>query len=140
MVNIYCLVNIETNTVFYVGATKNSLSVRLSSHLTREKLPTIVALSKKGGLIPEIKLLETVELDSQIERETFWIKHFSQRGVSLENTHMKAGKLIRSNGRMKLPDSEKKESIFLYVRKDVIERNGGKDVVKSKIESFLQTI
>lgn len=86
---IYSLNCPIANQVKYVGKTKNSLSVRLSGHLSYsgsniEKANWIKSLLKEGRK-PSIHLLEIAPEHKWEEREKYWIEYFIGRGIALVN-------------------------------------------------------
>lgn len=90
---IYCLIDPRSQKVFYVGATKLSLSHRLSGHVSDSNLlrggstfnrrcDFIQEILKEGGR-PVIKLLKTVLLDSVDHYESFYYRKFTRLGNDL---------------------------------------------------------
>ena len=79
--HIYALIDPNTNEVRYVGATVQSLKVRLLAHSsernygTKAKLEWIKSLRNRGQK-PIIKLLETVPIEQSDEREKYYILYF----------------------------------------------------------------
>ena len=78
-IKIYGLVDPRTNTIRYVGKTKQSLKIRLSRHINDKpkhntyKYNWICSL-KKEGVVPIIIELESCDETNWIEREKYWIK------------------------------------------------------------------
>lgn len=98
---IYGLVNPSTNNIFYIGQTVNLQSrfykaIQDSQKLKFPKDQTIQDICKKG-LLPQIKVLETLEYNPEdaqsiayiSKRECFWIKQYADLGLdNIEhNTH-----------------------------------------------------
>lgn len=89
---IYSLLCPITNEIMYVGATSQSLKLRLRGHLKNAKNKKykskkddwIRELSSKS-LIPIISQLEIVNHESWQEKEMYWISYFRENNISILN-------------------------------------------------------
>jgi len=94
LIQIYALLNPETEKYFYVGMTTQRLCRRLNNHMNtsdknRVKVELIQNLAKKG-IRPKIVLLESMYIRnfmplSRNEKEIFWIKKLLSEGHDLVN-------------------------------------------------------
>ena len=90
---VYYLQNPITSEIFYVGATKKALKLRLQSHYQhlREALKGDRLMTKKFEYLHNLKskatihLLEKVNYDDLYERESFYISHFKEINPNLTN-------------------------------------------------------
>ena len=77
VINIYKLIDPLTSKIRYIGKTKNSLSVRLSGHLSYSgsnlKLRSWINSLKTKNLKPIIELIEVCKEYNWCIREQFWI-------------------------------------------------------------------
>lgn len=87
--SIYGLRAVDTDTYFYVGSTKRSLSHRLSQHLGNLRLNRnlwfVSTFYQIGIENVVIDLLETVPKSNQFQVETRWIKRLLAEGHHLTN-------------------------------------------------------
>ncbi len=90
---IYTLIDPRDDEVHYVGVTKN-VYTRLEQHATytagTESKRAWIKELEQQGLSPELEILETIEVDSDIdlvaqEREKYWIFEFLKSGAPLLN-------------------------------------------------------
>ena len=89
MASIYGLYDPRDETLRYVGVTVLSLDARLAGHLTDDgdyRRCRWIAGIRKVGLVPTIRLLETVEDDDRWDAERRWIALARQSGADLTNT------------------------------------------------------
>lgn len=84
-VTIYHLTNPKNNQIFYVGATRQTLSARLRQHQLNWATKTTKQLSLEN-VIPIITALEVCGIDDASNRESFWIKKMKEDGHPIENT------------------------------------------------------
>lgn len=97
---VYCLKNpLENNKVFYIGKTTSSLNKRLKEHVNNSKLnkskekDSIIKLildAKQNVIIEEIEFVDNISILD--ERERYWIKEFSEKGLSNKILNTKKGK------------------------------------------------
>lgn len=88
-ITIYYLSNPLTNTIFYVGATSQTLAKRLMQHKNNWGNKTTKSLSIQG-VSPIIHLLEECSIDNAAEREEYWIRKMISDGHPIENKIMKS--------------------------------------------------
>ena len=88
---IYALIDPETNTTRYIGATIQKLSTRLNQHLaekfysgSRRKFEWL-SLLRAHGYRPRVQLLEVVPIERATETEQRWIRTALNAGVDLVN-------------------------------------------------------
>ena len=92
-ISIYKLINPIDNSIFYVGATNNSLEQRLSVHISfssyqrhdvigleRKKL---IQFLLKRDLKPIIQLIEDCDFELVNEREKYWYDYYANSGCKL---------------------------------------------------------
>lgn len=88
MVKIYKLICPISNEIRYVGKTTQTLSARLSVHLSCKskchRTSWITSLKNKG-FKPLIQLIEEVEDSIWAEKEIYWIKYHKDIGCNLCN-------------------------------------------------------
>jgi hypothetical protein len=84
LMEIYALIDPRTDSVRYVGRTSAGVRRRFYQHLSdpvgRPKAEWIAEL-KSLGLRPKVETLERCVRAGSIERETYWIAHFSGPGL-----------------------------------------------------------
>src|SRR5258708_18627919 len=86
---IYVLVDPRTEEIRYVGGTNRSLKARLGRHLAaRGKNHRVawLALLKRRGLIPLIRVVQQVPVQYYAEAERYWIAYFRTMGCRLVNS------------------------------------------------------
>ncbi len=117
---IYALVDPRDGAVRYVGVSKK-VQARLAQHLSEIQNSKRAWLSelKASGLSPEIKILETVEIEgdidsSSLEREQYWINTLLQLGAPLTNISgiFHAQSLKQQNESQNAPQSRKQPEVF----------------------------
>jgi hypothetical protein len=90
-VSIYGLVDPFDGRVRYVGKTESRLHRRLQGHLQHARKRARISCSEwvlnllAQGLRPEITLIETVEIETWVEREQYWIAEYRRRYPDLLN-------------------------------------------------------
>lgn len=91
-INIYCLVDPRNNLPFYVGATKQSINIRLSGHINEVKtyLPNFWSVKQKfmhqllsEGKRPKTRLLLKVDIYEVDFYEKFFYDVFIKQGFTL---------------------------------------------------------
>ena len=90
---VYAIVCPFTGDVVYVGATTGALELRLRDHFKSTRHPKKkekpfyqwLAMLMEQGAEPGIITLETVEDDTLLHREVFWIKKLRAEGYRLLN-------------------------------------------------------
>lgn len=92
---IYALIDPRTNDVRYVGCTDNIhrrfAQHLLSSHKNDEKTGWLEDL-KEADVLPSLLVLEKgIEAENKLDRETFWINFYQQKG---NLTNMRASKRL----------------------------------------------
>jgi hypothetical protein len=93
MVKIYCLIDPNTENVFYVGATIKPLKLRLSQHLSRKAYSypgspewykiILIEDIRKAGKLPVIQLLKEVPADEANWWEQYYYSVFTFYGFKL---------------------------------------------------------
>jgi len=100
-INIYALINPINNEVFYVGATKHPINIRLGGHLSSnfsdyktgvvvDRVNLINAIQEKGKN-PEIRLLKEVPLDEVDFYEKYYYDYYVSHGCNLLQDGTKFG-------------------------------------------------
>lgn len=94
---VYCLKNpLENNKIFYIGKTIGSLNKRLKEHINenknKEKNSIIKSIldAKQNVIIEEFEFVDNISILD--EREKYWIKEFSENGLSNKFFNTKKGK------------------------------------------------
>jgi hypothetical protein len=93
MIKIYGLFEPETDEIRYVGQTYRHLEIRLKEHLqdcvrrprSCHKINWLNKLLSENK-IPDIKLIEKVQMENAVEREKFWISKLISEGHKLTNS------------------------------------------------------
>ena len=88
LVSIYSLIDPRDGRVRYVGKTEKDLSLRFSQHLnSTARRPVVHWIQKldRVGLVPDIVLLECVDLSDWQEAERRWIAYWKSFGCRLLN-------------------------------------------------------
>lgn len=83
--NIYTLSCIDTGYIYYVGATKNDLSVRFRAHKYGSKSKAMMRLLESGVKL-RIDLLDTCQREQTSEVEFFWMSLIRSWGFCLLNS------------------------------------------------------
>jgi len=92
---VYCLKNpLEDNKIFYIGKTIGSLNKRLKEHINnkslnanKENIIKLILDAQKDVIIEEIEFVEDISILD--EREKYWIREFSEKGLSNINNYKK---------------------------------------------------
>ena len=94
---VYCLKNpLDNNKVFYIGKTAGTLSKRLKEHIIdkknteKNKVVNLILDAEMELLIEEIEFVDDISLLD--EREKYWIKEYSENGLSNKMSNPKKGK------------------------------------------------
>ena len=113
-VKIYRLINPLNDETIYVGKTIGRLCNRLSGHVhfarhkTFPKDRYILDLLNQG-FKPKIELIEEVDIENWVERETFWIEYYKKINKDLFNIQKGGGFLgINFRPENNLSNSERK--------------------------------
>jgi len=89
--SIYCLIDEGSGSIFYIGATKQLLNRRLSTHISPCKInrdsdkAKIIRSILSRGEKPGIYLLKECDENSWEEAERFYISYFRSLGCNLTN-------------------------------------------------------
>jgi predicted GIY-YIG superfamily endonuclease len=103
-IRIYHLINPKNNTIFYVGATIQTLEKRLMQHKHNWGNDTTRQLSKEK-ILPIMTEIEVCDISVAAEREEYWIKKLIADGHPIENKIMKSY-IVSMNNKKKLCKSE----------------------------------
>lgn len=94
---VYCLKNpLENSKIFYIGKTTSSLNKRLKEHINENKnkeknaIIKLILDAKQNVIIEEIEFVDNISILD--EREKYWIKEFSEKGLSNKSFNAKKGK------------------------------------------------
>lgn len=94
---VYCLKNpLEDHKIFYIGKTTSSLNKRLKEHINENKnkeknnIIKLILDAKQNVIIEEIEFVDNISILD--EREKYWIKEFSEKGLSNKSFNAKRGK------------------------------------------------
>jgi hypothetical protein len=97
---VYCLKNpLNENKIFYIGKTINSLNKRLREHVNNSKfnkskekdsIINLIINANKKVIIEELEFVENIAILD--ERERYWIREFSENGISNKFFNTKKGK------------------------------------------------
>jgi predicted GIY-YIG superfamily endonuclease len=103
-IRIYHLTNPKNNSIFYIGATSQTLYKRLMQHKNNWGNDTTRQLCKEK-ILPIITELEVCSIEIAAEREEYWIKKMISNGHPIENKIMKSY-IVSMNNKKKLCKSE----------------------------------
>ena len=94
---VYCLKNpLENSKIFYIGKTTSSLNKRLKEHINENKnkeknaIIKLILDSNQNVIIEEIEFVDNISILD--EREKYWIKEFSEKGLCNKSFNTKKGK------------------------------------------------